>query len=140
MLAGALAPASFDREGDSRPAEGTLTLHAAEKEIGKGRIKTQPGNFFIVGEGLNVGKDGAEPVTDDYPGGAPARRAPGRFTGGTIVRAAVDVSGEPFVNLAAEAGMAFMRDQARHARLSRSPAGRPDETSGQVRNHPGWVT
>ncbi len=112
-----------------------FTLHAGEKEIGKGRIKTQPGKFFIAGEGLNVGKDGAEAVTDDYP-----RGAPGRFTGGTIVRAAVDVSGEPFVDLAAEARMAFMRDQARHARLSRSPAGRPDETSGQVRNHPGWVT
>jgi arylsulfatase len=47
----------------------------------------------------------AEPVTDDYPGDAPWR-----FTGGTIVRAAVDVSGEPFVDLAAEARMAFMRD------------------------------
>ncbi len=118
-----------------------FTLHAGEKEIGKGRIKTQPGKFFIAGEGLNAGKDGAEPVTDDYPGGAPARRgAPGRFTGGTIVRAAVDVSGEPFVDLAAEARVAFMRDQARHARPSRSPAPRPDETSGQVRNHPGWVT
>ena len=58
------------------PAEGTLTLHAGEKEIGKGRIKTQPGKFFIAGEGLNVGKEGAEPVTDDYPGGAPPRRAP----------------------------------------------------------------
>jgi hypothetical protein len=117
------------------PAEGTLTLHAGEKEIGKGRIKTQPGKFSIAGEGLNVGKDGAEPVTDDYPGDAPWR-----FTGGTIVRAAVDVSGEPFVDLAAEARMAFMRDQARHTCLSHSPAPRPDEISGQVGNHPGWVT
>jgi hypothetical protein len=48
--------ASFEREGDSMPAEGTLTLHAGEKEIGKGRIKTQPGKFSIAGEGLNVGK------------------------------------------------------------------------------------
>jgi arylsulfatase len=79
-----------------------LTLHAGEKEIGKGRIKTQPGKFSIAGEGLNVGKDGAEPVTDDYLGDAPWR-----FTGGTIVRAAVDVSGEPFVDLAAEARMAW---------------------------------
>ena len=38
------------------------------------------------------------------------RGAPGRFTGDTIVRAAVDISGEPFVDLAAEARMAFMRD------------------------------
>jgi hypothetical protein len=114
MLARVLAPASFEREGDSRPAEGTLTLHAGQKEIGKGRIKTQPGKFSIVGEGPNVGKDGSEPVTDDYRAARPGE-APWRFTGGTIVRAAVDVSGEPFVDLAAESRMAFMRDQARPA-------------------------
>ena len=61
--------------------------------------------FSIAGEGLNVGKDGAEPVPDDYPG-----EAPWPFTGGTIRRAAVDVSGEPFVDLAAEARMALLRD------------------------------
>ena len=33
-------------------------------------------------EGLNIGKDGAEPVSDDYPG-----QAPWPFTGGTIQRA-----------------------------------------------------
>jgi hypothetical protein len=97
--------ASFEREGDSVPAEGTLTLYARDREIGHGRIKTQPGKFSIAGEGLNVGKDSAEPVTDDYPG-----QAPWAFTGGTIRRAAVDVSGKPFVDLAAEVRMAFMRD------------------------------
>src|SRR5271155_1459400 len=90
---------------DAVPAEGTLTLHAGEREVGRGRIKTQPGKFSIAGEGLNIGKDGAEPVTDDYPG-----QAPWAFTGGTIKQAAVDVSGEPFVDLAAEARMAFLRD------------------------------
>jgi arylsulfatase A-like enzyme len=97
--------ASFDREGDSMPAEGTLTLHIRDQEAGRGRIKTQPGKFSIAGEGLNIGKDSGEAVTDDYPG-----HAPWAFTGGTIRRAAVDVSGEPFVDLAAEVRMAFMRD------------------------------
>ena len=97
--------ASFDRQGDSMPAEGTLTLYVGDKEVGQGHIKTQPGKFSIAGEGLNIGQDGAEPVTDDYPG-----QAPWPFTGGTITRAAVDVSGVPFVDLAAEARMAFMRD------------------------------
>jgi len=46
-----------------------------------------------------------EPVTGDYPG-----QAPWALTGGTIRRAAVDVSGEPFTDLAAEARMAFLRD------------------------------
>ena len=97
--------ASFEREGDSMPAEGTLTLHMGDREVGRGRIRTQPGKFSIAGEGLNIGKDSGEPVTDDYPG-----QGPWAFTGGTITSAAVDVSGAPFVDLAAEARMAFMRD------------------------------
>jgi arylsulfatase len=97
--------ASFEREGDTMPAEGTLTLRVGEEQVGQGRIRTQPGKFSIAGEGLAIGKDTGEPVTTDYPG-----QAPWSFTGGTIHRAAVDVSGEPFVDLAAEVRMAFMRD------------------------------
>ena len=87
------------------PAEGTLTLHIGDRAIGEGTIKTQPGKFSLAGEGLNLGKDGGEPVTDDYPGDAPWA-----FVGGTIHKAAVDVSGEAFVDLAAEAKAAFARD------------------------------
>jgi arylsulfatase len=97
--------ASFEREGDSMPAEGTLTLHVDQDAVGEGRIKTQPGKFSLAGEGLNVGKDGGEAVTDDYPG-----EAPWAFAGGTIHKAAIDVSGEPFVDLAREAAAAFARD------------------------------
>jgi hypothetical protein len=102
--------ASFDREGDTMPAEGTLTLYFGDRQVGQGRIKTQPGKFSIAGEALNVGKDTAEPVSDDYPGSSPWP-----FTGGTILRAAVDISGTPFVDLAEEARMAFARDQPGHS-------------------------
>jgi arylsulfatase A-like enzyme len=97
--------ASFEREGDSMPAEGTLTLHMREQAVGDATIKTQPGKFSIAGEGLNIGLDSAEPVTDDYPG-----QRPWPFTGGTIHQAAIDVSGDPFVDLANEARMAYARD------------------------------
>jgi arylsulfatase len=97
--------ASFERDGDGMPAEGTLTLHIGEDAVGDARIKTQPGKFSLAGEGLNVGKDGGEAVTDDYPGDSAWA-----FVGGTIVKAVVDVSGEPFVDLAMEAAAAFARD------------------------------
>jgi arylsulfatase A-like enzyme len=97
--------ASFEREGDTMPAEGTLTLRVGEEPAGQGRIRTQPGKFSIAGEGLTIGRDSGEPVTSDYPG-----QAPWPFTSGTIRRTAVDVSGQPFVDLAAEVRMAFMRD------------------------------
>jgi hypothetical protein len=87
------------------PAEGILTLHIGETQVGQGRIRTQPGKFSIAGEGLNIGKDSGEPVTDDYPG-----QAPWALVGGTIGRAIIDVSGQPFVDLAADARAAFARD------------------------------
>jgi arylsulfatase len=100
-----IVSASFQREGDAVPSEGTLTLHTGENAVGEGRIKTQPGKFSIAGEGLNVGKEGAEAVTDDYSG-----ERPWAFVGGTIHKVVIDVSGDPFVDLAQEAKMAFARD------------------------------
>jgi arylsulfatase A-like enzyme len=97
--------ASFERQGDAMPSEGTLTLHMRDQAVGEATIKTQPGKFSIAGEGLTIGRDSAEPVTDDYPG-----ERPWAFTGGTIHQAAIDVSGDPFVDLANEARMAFARD------------------------------
>jgi hypothetical protein len=90
--------ASFVREGDTMPATGTLSLFIDDEKVGEGQIITQPGNFSLVGEGLNVGRDPAEPVTDDYLGTSPYA-----FTGGTIKEAIVDISGEQFVDLELEA-------------------------------------
>ncbi|HTT92009.1 MAG TPA: hypothetical protein VMF65_20815 [Acidimicrobiales bacterium] len=58
-----------------------------------------------AGVGLYVGRHPGEPVTDDYPG-----QPPFAFTGGTIERVAVDVSGEPFMDLAREAQLMVMRE------------------------------
>jgi arylsulfatase A-like enzyme len=96
---------SFEREGDAMPAEGTLSLYIDDEKFGEGKIKTQPGKFSLAGEGLNVGKEGAEPVTDDYPGSYPWA-----FAGGTIRQAVVDVAGDPWVDLERELVAAFARD------------------------------
>ncbi len=87
------------------PTEGTLTLHVNDKPVCEGRIKTQPGKFSLAGEGLNVGRDGGEPVTDDYPG-----ESPWPFVGGEIERVIIDVSGDPFIDLAREAEALFARE------------------------------
>ena len=52
-----------------------------------------------------MGRHSGEPVTDDYPG-----QPPYTFTGGTIDRVAVDVSGEPFIDLEREAQLMIMRE------------------------------
>jgi arylsulfatase len=95
--------ASFAREGDGMPTTGTLSLFINDEKVGEGQIMTQPGNFSLVGEGLNVGRDPASPVTNDYPG-----ERPYAFTGGTIKEAVVDVSGDQYVDLELEA-LAMMK-------------------------------
>jgi arylsulfatase A-like enzyme len=99
--------ASFDKDGEDPPhvSTGILSLYHGDTKVGEGRIKTQPGMFSLAGEGLAVGRDGSEPVTDDYPGVSPFR-----FTGGTIHRVAVDVSGEPFIDLEREAAAMLARE------------------------------
>ena len=99
--------ASFDKDGEDPPgvATGILSLYHGDKKVGEGRIKSQPGNFSLAGEGLCVGRDSGEPVTGDYPGDQPWR-----FTGGTIGRVAVDVSGDPYVDLEREAAAMLARE------------------------------
>lgn len=98
--------ASFEKDGDdNHVATGTLTLFHGDREVGSARIRTQPGKFSIAGEGLTAGRDSGAPVTDDYPGSAPWP-----FTGGTLRRVRVDVSGAPFIDLEREAQAMLMRE------------------------------
>ena len=87
------------------PRLGTLTLYIDDKAVGSARSRPSPGKFSLVGEGLNVGKDEGEPVTDDYAG-----KGPFEFIGGTIKEVVVDVSGEPYVDLEKEAVAIFARE------------------------------
>jgi arylsulfatase A-like enzyme len=96
--------ASFERQGDTMPTQGTLSLYLRDQKVGEDTIKTQPGKFGLGGGGLAVGRSGAEPVTNDYTGDAPWP-----FVGGTVKRLVLDVSGEPFIDLATEARAAFAR-------------------------------
>ena len=86
------------------PTQGTLSLYIRDQKVGEDTIRTQPGKFGLGGGGLVVGRSGAEPVADDYAG-----ESPWPFVGGTIKRVVIDVSGESFVDLAAEARAAFAR-------------------------------
>ena len=98
--------AAFDKDGnDADGATGTLSLYHGDQKVGEGRIKTQLGAFAIAGAGLNVGRDPGEAITDDYPG-----EPPFAFTGGTIDRVAIDVSGDPYVDMEREAALMLMRE------------------------------
>ncbi|MBV8945165.1 MAG: arylsulfatase [Solirubrobacterales bacterium] len=96
--------ASFEKQGDGIPAEGPLSLYIRDQKVGETTIRTQPGKFGLGGGGLVVGRSGAERVTDDYAGDAPWP-----FIGGTVKRLLIDVSGEPFADLAREAAALLAR-------------------------------
>jgi len=100
--------AEFSVKGQSEdPAmpgfAGTLTLFMDEEEVGSGEIVTQPGAFCLVGDGICVGRDSGSPVSPDYT-------APFRFTGGTIDKVIVDVTGERYIDHTAEVRGWFIKD------------------------------
>jgi arylsulfatase A-like enzyme len=98
--------ASFEKTAlEADHTTGTLSLYHGDHKVGEAQIKTQLGAFSVAGSGLFVGRHSGEPVTDDYPG-----QPPYPFTGGTIDRVAVDVSGEPFIDLEREAQLMIMRE------------------------------
>ena len=70
---------------------GTLTLYVDDQAVGSGDIVTQPGFFCLTGDGICVGRDSGSPVSKAYEDTFP-------FTGGTIDRVVVDVSGEAYVD------------------------------------------
>ena len=104
------------------------------------RIKTQPGTFMIAGKGLCIGRDSGAGVSTDYPG-----EMPWRFTGGTIRRVAVDVSGEPYVDLEREAAAMLIgarsRAGSRRAAGSHHPAAAmPPLTTRLVASAAPWMS
>jgi arylsulfatase A-like enzyme len=86
--------AEFQKTGEdeaTKSATGTLTLYVDEEAVGSNAIMTQPGNFSLTGDGLTVGRDSGSPVTSSY-------RPPNAFSGGTIERVVVDVSGDSYID------------------------------------------
>lgn len=88
--------AEFTAEGPSDDPQmpgtkGTLTLYVDDDPVASAPLVTQPGNFCLTGDGISVGRDSASAVTPEY-------ESPYRFTGGTIDRVVVDVSGDRFLD------------------------------------------
>jgi arylsulfatase A-like enzyme len=102
-----LLSAEFIKDtGNGKPGicTGTVSLYHGEQKVGEGKIKTQPATFGLTGSGLTVGRS-LHTITYDYPG-----ERPWRFTGGNIHFGAVDVSGEPYVDLEREAAAMIARE------------------------------
>jgi len=98
--------ASFEKDGEDPPgvSTGILSLFYGEDKVGEGRIKTQQAAFGLSGTDLTIGR-ALSNITDDYPG-----RRPWALTGATIKTVAVDVSGDPYVDLERAAAAMIARE------------------------------
>jgi len=95
----------FVREKGGKYGEslGTAKLYVDDKVVAQGPLKTQAGKFTLSGDGLCIGFDSGDNVSQDY-------RNPGTFTDGTILGVGIDVSKESYLDLEKEAAGAFARD------------------------------
>ena len=98
--------ASFEKESiEPDHAAGTLSLYHGDDKVGEAQIRIQLGACVDRRRRPVRRPPGGRLLTDDYPG-----EAPHRFTGGTINRVAIDVSGEPYIDLEREAQLMLMRE------------------------------
>ncbi len=81
---------------------GRTMLYVNDKVVAEGPMKTQAGKFTLSGDGLCVGFDSGDAVTQEYA-------SPGEFKGGTILGVGVTVEKAQYLDLAKEAQRAMLR-------------------------------
>ncbi len=93
----------FTREetGEFGESMGTTKLYIDDKVVAEGPMKTQPAKFTLSGDGLCIGYDSGDAVSELY-------QTPGEFKGGEIEAVGVTVEGTPYVDLEAEAKRIMM--------------------------------
>jgi arylsulfatase len=93
----------FTREGSGEHGEslGTTKLYVDDKVVAEGPMRTQPAGFTLSGDGLCIGYDSGDAVSELY-------ETPGRLEGATIQGVGVTVEGTPYIDLEAEAKRMMM--------------------------------
>ena len=92
----------FIREAPGKYHEsvGKTKLYVDDKVVAEGPMRTQVGKFTLSGDGLCIGRDSGDNVSQEY-------KAPGTFKGGTILGVGVNVGDEQYLDLEKEAAAAF---------------------------------
>ena len=95
----------FKREkaGEHGESLGKTILYVDGKPVAEGPMKSQIGKFTLSGDGLCVGYDSGDNVSEQY-------KNPGTFTGGEIQGVAIDVSEKAYIDLQEAAAAAFETD------------------------------
>jgi hypothetical protein len=95
----------FEKEktGEHGEGLGTMKLHVDDKVVAKGPFRTAPLMYSLCGEGLCVGYDSGDAVSDEYK----PRFA---FSGGKIVKVGYDIADDAYEDLEMKMAAAMARD------------------------------
>ena len=92
-----------EKGGPHGESLGTTKLYVNADVVAEGEMRSQFGKFTLSGDGLCVGHDSGDAVSEDY-------QSPGTFTGGTILFVAVTVEQAQYLDLEKLAAGAFAVD------------------------------
>jgi arylsulfatase len=94
---------SREKAGPHHESLGTTKLYVNDKVVAEGPMKTQPGKFTLSGDGLCIGRDSGDAVSQEY-------QTPGDFKGGTILGVGVTVEKAQYLDLEKLAAAALAVD------------------------------
>jgi arylsulfatase len=92
-----------DKRGRYAESLGTTKLYVNERVVAQGNMKTQPGKFTLSGDGLCIGRDSGDAVSQEYT-------SPGTFKGGMIHFVAVTIEKAQYLDLEKMAAAALAVD------------------------------
>jgi arylsulfatase A-like enzyme len=92
-----------EKAGQYQESLGKAKLYVNDKVVAEGPMRTQPGKFTLSGDGLCIGRDSGDAVSQEY-------KSPGEFKGGTIFVVAVTVEKGQYLDLEKLAAAALARD------------------------------
>jgi len=95
----------FTKEGEGKYKEslGKARLYVNDKVVAEGAMKTQLGKFTLAGDGLCVGRDSGDAVSEQY-------KTPGAFTGGKIRVVGVSTEKATYADLEKEFRATYLKD------------------------------
>jgi arylsulfatase len=89
--------------GKHREALGTAKLYVGDDVVAEGPLRTQTGHFSLCGEGLSIGRDTGDAVSEQY---TPFFG----FEGGRVIKVEVSVGDDAYVDLEQQMLAALARD------------------------------
>jgi len=92
-----------EKAGEHGESLGKATLYVNEEVAAQGNMKTQFGKFTLSGDGLCIGRDSGDSVSEEY-------KSPGTFKNGKILGVGVTVEKSQYLDLEKLAAAAFSVD------------------------------